>query len=103
MPIDATPCAQVVVALAAKFTAQLAVLPFPGLVTVTPAKAGRAARMRTKIKACFFIKSLLPEGTIRKSTIGRAEIKGSHRNRRETLSFSEPPTNPEQACPSADI
>jgi hypothetical protein len=62
MPIDSTPFGQDVVPFAAKVTDDPTVLPFPGLVTVTPANAEVPAKtkmIRKKIRVCFFIRTYL--------------------------------------------
>lgn len=56
MPIEPTPLEQELLAEAVKFTLVPTVLPFDGLLIVTPAKAEAVANTRmVKSGACFFI------------------------------------------------
>ena len=59
MPIEPTPLEQEVLAVATKLTVLPIVLPLEGLLIVTPANAGAAARANTRMevqsRAHFFI------------------------------------------------
>lgn len=99
MPIDATPFGQDVFPLATKLTDDPTVLPFPGLVTVTPANAEVPAKnkmIRRKIRGCFFIRTYLQvESNSRLVSPFKAE--GSHTDTQagDTLDRSSPLTFPE--------
>ena len=65
MPMEATPLAQGVDAVALKQTLPLTVLLLVGLLTVTPANADTAeqrTRMESVAKTCFFIRVISPVG-----------------------------------------
>lgn len=83
--MEATPLEQDVVAVAAMFAVDPIVLPLPGLTTVTPAKAGSAAKIKEKITTCFLMYSGLSWEKV-KSFLRLARNVGIAPIRRNTLS-----------------
>jgi hypothetical protein len=84
-----------VLLVATKLTEELTVLPFAGLVTVTPAKAVEAAKANPQIaraRTCFFILASLRSETKLENT-KPFTTKESHRTfRRDNLNRSTPLT-----------